>query len=165
MPPSQRWPAASHTGRSPLGNVFNGRLNMGLIKEFKEFAVKGNVIDMAVGIIIGAAFTSIVNSLVNDVIMPPIGLALGGIDFSGFSVQLKEATTDAATGKVTPAVMLNYGRFINATISFLIVAWVVFIMVKLVNMAKKKEAAAPAPPSKSEELLTEIRDLLKRRAV
>lgn len=139
---------------------------MGIFKEFKEFAVKGNVIDMAVGIIIGAAFTSIVTSLVNDVVMPPIGYVTGGVDFSDKHVVLQDAVVAAEGVKAKPAVALNYGRFINAIISFLIVAWAVFLMVKLVNMAKRKEAAAPpppAPPTKDQELLSEIRDLLKRR--
>lgn len=139
---------------------------MGIFKEFKEFAVKGNVIDMAVGIIIGAAFTSIVTSLVNDVVMPPIGFVTGGVDFSDKHMVLQDAVAAADGVKAKPAVVLNYGRFINAIISFLIVAWAVFLMVKLVNMAKRKEAAAPpppAPPTKDQELLSEIRDLLKRR--
>lgn len=133
---------------------------MGILKEFQEFAVKGNVLDMAVGIIIGGAFGTIVKSLVDDVIMPPIGLLLGGVDFSDLKVPLKAAEGDA------PAVAINYGSFINNVISFLVVAWAVFMLVKAMNNFKKKEAAAPAappPPTKDQTLLTEIRDLLARR--
>ncbi len=106
---------------------------MSIIKEFKEFAIKGNAIDMAVGIIIGAAFGKIVNSLVNDVIMPPIGLLLGGVDFKDLKIVLKAAGVD------TPAVTLNYGQFINTTIDFLIVAFSIFIVVKGINALKRKE--------------------------
>ncbi len=134
---------------------------MGMIKEFQEFAVKGNVVDMAVGIIIGGAFGTIVKSLVDDVIMPPIGLLLGGVDFSNIVIPLKAATAD------TEAVTMNIGSFINNIISFLIVAWAVFLLVKGMNSLKKKAeeqpAAAPEPP-KEQVLLTEIRDLLKARA-
>jgi large conductance mechanosensitive channel len=105
---------------------------MSIIKEFKEFAVKGNAVDMAVGIIIGAAFGSIVNSLVNDVIMPPIGVLLGGTDFSNLAATLKAATL------TSPAVVLKYGKFINTVINFLIVAFSVFLMVKAINTLKKK---------------------------
>ena len=131
-----------------------------MIKEFQEFAVKGNVVDMAVGIIIGGAFGTIVKSLVSDIIMPPIGLLMGGIDFSQLVVTLKDATADAE------AVTINYGVFINNVISFLIVAWAVFMLVKGMNSLKKKaeEApAAPAEPPKEQVLLAEIRDLLKAR--
>ncbi len=137
---------------------------MGMIKEFQEFAVKGNVVDMAVGIIIGGAFGTIVKSLVDDVIMPPIGLLLGGIDFSNIVITLKEATADAE------AVTMNIGMFINNVISFLIVAWAVFLLVKGMNSLKKKAEAepeaAPTPvePPKEQVLLAEIRDLLKARA-
>ncbi|MEM8937326.1 MAG: large-conductance mechanosensitive channel protein MscL [Pseudomonadota bacterium] len=134
---------------------------MGMVKEFQEFAVKGNVVDMAVGIIIGGAFGTIVKSLVNDVIMPPIGLAMGGIDFSDITIPLKAATEDAE------AVSINIGLFINNVISFLIVAWAVFMLVKAINSLKKKEEeapAAPAEPPRQEVLLEEIRDALKTRA-
>lgn len=140
---------------------------MGMIKEFKEFAVKGNVVDMAVGIIIGGAFGTIVKSLVSDVLMPPIGLMMGGVDFSNLFVTLGEGefeTLDAA--KEAGAATLNYGVFLNNVISFLIVAFAVFLLVKGINAAKKKEEAKPAPPAappKEEVLLTEIRDLLKAR--
>jgi len=133
---------------------------MGVIKEFQEFAIKGNMVDMAVGIIIGGAFGTIVKSLVDDIIMPPIGLALGGIDFSDIVFTLKEATADAA------AVTMNIGSFINNIISFLIVAWAVFLLVKAMNSLKKKAEETPAEPStppKSEVLLEEIRDAIKAR--
>lgn len=133
---------------------------MGIIREFQEFAVKGNVVDMAVGIIIGGAFGTIVSSLVNDVLMPPIGLLMGGVDFSDKVLTLKAATADAE------AVTLNYGNFINNVISFLIVAWAVFMLVKGMNSLKKKQeeapAEAPAPP-RQEVLLEEIRDALRAR--
>jgi len=131
-----------------------------LLKEFKEFALRGNVVDMAVGIVIGAAFTSIVNSLVKDVIMPPIGFVTGGVDFSNLMITLRAATAD------TEAVTINYGLFINALISFLIVAWALFMLIKGMNMLVKKEEAKPAepaPPPKQEVLLEEIRDLLAKQ--
>ena len=131
---------------------------MSLIQEFKAFASRGNVIDMAVGIIIGAAFGKIVSSFVGDVIMPPIGLILGGVDFSDLAVTLK-----AAEGE-TPAVVIAYGKFIQTIIDFLIISFAIFMGLKAINTLKKKqeeEAAAPAGPTKDQELLTEIRDLLK----
>ncbi len=133
---------------------------MGIIKEFQEFAVKGNVVDMAVGIIIGGAFGTIVKSLVDDVIMPPIGLALGNVDFSSIVITLRQATADAE------AVTINIGTFINNVIAFLIVAWAVFMLVKGMNSLKKKQEEAPTeapPPPRSEVLLEEIRDALKAR--
>ncbi|MGY3851378.1 large-conductance mechanosensitive channel protein MscL [Aeromonas aquatilis] len=133
---------------------------MSLIQEFKAFAARGNVIDMAVGIIIGAAFGKIVSSFVGDVIMPPIGLILGGVDFSDLAVTLK-----AAEGN-TPAVVIAYGKFIQTIIDFLIISFAIFMGLKAINTLKKKqeeEAAAPAGPTKDQELLTEIRDLLKSR--
>ena len=132
---------------------------MGFIKEFKEFAMKGNVVDMAVGIIIGAAFGKIVSSLVNDVIMPPIGIIIGGVDFSDLAVTIKEAAGDA------PAVMLSYGKFIQTVIDFTIIAFAIFMVIKAMNALKRKEEEAPAPPPeppKQELLLAEIRDLLKK---
>jgi large conductance mechanosensitive channel len=132
---------------------------MKFFDEFKSFAMKGNVVDMAVGIIIGAAFGKIVSSLVNDIIMPPIGVLLGGVNFSDLKVIVKAAT------EAKPAVTWNYGTFIQVTIDFLIVAFAVFLLVKAVNAAKKKEATAPpAPPAQTKDqvLLTEIRDLLKK---
>jgi large conductance mechanosensitive channel len=134
-----------------------------MIKEFREFAVKGNMIDMAVGIIIGGAFGKIVSSLVNDVIMPPLGQLIGGVNFTS----LKLTIGSVVEGK-DPAT-LNYGNFIQTTVDFLIVAWAVFMMVKAINAMKRKEAAAPAAPAappaptKDQQLLAEIRDLLKAR--
>lgn len=128
---------------------------MSIIKEFKEFAVKGNVVDMAVGIIIGAAFGKIVSSAVADVVMPPIGLLLGGVDFSALAFTLRAATAEA------PAVVIGYGKFIQTAVDFIIVAAAVFLLVKGVNSLKRKEQAAPAPSAEA-VLLTEIRDLLKQ---
>lgn len=134
---------------------------MSIGSEFKAFVMRGNVVDLAVGVIIGAAFGSIVTSLVGDVFMPVIGQITAGIDFSKAALVLKEASAD---GK-TPAVLLAYGKFIQACINFLIVAFVIFLVVKGMNALKKKEAAAPAAPpepSAQEKLLAEIRDLLKK---
>jgi large conductance mechanosensitive channel len=128
-----------------------------MLEEFREFAIKGNVVDLAVGVIIGAAFGKIVNTLVTGVIMPPIGLLLGGIDFSSFAITLKSAAEVA--GKVVPAVLLQYSVFINTVIEFAIVAFAVFLLVKAINMARRQQAAAPPP--REEILLTEIRDLLR----
>jgi large conductance mechanosensitive channel len=132
---------------------------MKILDEFKQFAMKGNMVDMAVGIIIGAAFGKIVASLVNDIIMPPIGLLLGGVNFTDLKVVMKAAT------EVNPAVTWNYGSFIQVAIDFLIVAFVIFMLIKGINAMKKKEEAAPATPpapTKDQVLLTEIRDLLKK---
>jgi large conductance mechanosensitive channel len=137
---------------------------MKIVEEFKQFAMKGNMVDMAVGIIIGGAFGKIVSSLVNDVIMPPLGLLLGGVNFSDLKLNLKAAGVDEA-GNVIEAVTLNYGMFIQTFIDFLIIALAIFMMIKAMNQMKKKEEAAPATPpepSKEEKLLTEIRDLLKK---
>jgi large conductance mechanosensitive channel len=137
---------------------------MGLLKEFREFAVKGNVIDLAVGIIIGAAFNGIVQSLVNQVIMPPIGLVTGGIDFSQLEWVL--VPENPATEEIEK-VAIQYGAFINTLIQFLIVAFVVFMLVKIINKLRREQAAqpdpAPAAPTATESLLTEIRDELKAR--
>ncbi len=133
---------------------------MSIIKEFKDFAVKGNVVDMAVGVIIGAAFGKIVSSLVGDVIMPPIGVLLGGVDFSSLALIVKEAVGEA------PAVVISYGKFIQTLIDFTIIAFAIFMAVKAINSTKKKAEEAPAAPpapSKEEMLLTEIRDLLKEK--
>ncbi len=133
---------------------------MGMMKEFKTFALKGNVMDMAVGIVIGAAFGAIVASFVADVIMPPIGLLLGGVDFNSLGVILSEATVDSE------AVVLKYGVFIQTLVNFIIIALAVFVAVKGINSMKKKEEAAPsAPPAPSneEKLLAEIRDLLQNK--
>lgn len=138
---------------------------MSLWQEFKTFAMRGNVMDMAVGIIIGAAFGQIVNSLVKDVIMPPIGILLGKMDFSKLGITLKTAVMEGDK-VVAEAVKINYGVFINTIVNFLIVAVAVFAMVKVMNMAKKKEEAKPTPPpapTKEELLLTEIRDILKSK--
>jgi len=140
---------------------------MSFFKEFKTFAMRGNVLDMAVGIIIGAAFGRIVNSLVNDILMPPLGMLLTRMDFSDMVVTLKPAVTDSSGAIVTPAVTVGYGTFINAIINFVIVAFAVFLLVKAFNSAYKKEKPAPpAPPSvsKEEQLLTDIRDILKARS-
>ena len=133
---------------------------MSIIKEFKDFAVKGNVVDMAVGVIIGAAFGKIVSSLVGDVIMPPIGVLLGGVDFSSLALIVKEAVGEA------PAVVISYGKFIQTLIDFTIIAFAIFMAVKAINSTKKKAEEAPAAPpapSKEDMLLTEIRDLLKEK--
>ncbi len=132
---------------------------MGMLQEFKEFAVKGNVVDMAVGIVIGGAFGKIVTSFTNDVLLPPIGLATGGVDFSNLALTLQEAT------EATEAVTVKYGVFINTVIDFTIIAFAIFLVVKALNAAKKQEEEAPAKPpapSKEEVLLTEIRDALRR---
>ena len=144
---------------------------MGFIQEFKSFALKGNVMDMAVGVIIGGAFGKIVTSVVNDVLMPPIGMLLGGTDFSELSVTLnqKAVETAAAAGETVEPVLWKYGAFVQTCVDFLILAFCVFLLVKGINaLSKKKEEApaapAPAPePSKEEVLLTEIRDLLKEK--
>jgi len=137
-----------------------------MLKEFRDFAMRGNVIDLAVGIIIGAAFTSVVNSLVKDIIMPPIGYIMNGIDFSNFFLVLKgDEYASLKAAQDAGAVSVNYGVFINAVINFLIVAFAVFMLVKQVNRLKKQEAAAPAAPpapTTSEKLLMEIRDALKQ---
>jgi large conductance mechanosensitive channel len=144
-----------------------------MLKEFKEFAVKGNVLDMAVGIIIGAAFGTVVQSLVRDVIMPPIGMLLGGVDFTNLFLTVKAGEVAGpyltlADAQAAGAVTINYGVFVNAVISFLVVAFSVFLLVRSFNKLKRKEEAAPpaAPPEPpaEERLLTEIRDLLKAQA-
>jgi len=139
---------------------------MGMMKEFREFAVKGNAVDMAVGIIVGAAFGKIVSSLVNDVIMPPIGRLLGGVDFSALFVNLGEGSfATLAEAKAAGAPTLNYGSFLQTVLDFTIIAFAVFLLVKGINALKKKEEAKPAEPAKPSEevlLLREIRDGLKR---
>lgn len=135
---------------------------MGMMSEFKEFAMKGNVVDLAVGVVIGGAFGKIVDALVAKVIMPPIGLLIGGVDFSKIAITLKEASVDAA-GKEVPAVAIGVGDFLNALIQFIILAFAIFIVVKAINRMRKPEVApAPAAPPEDVELLREIRDLLKR---
>lgn len=128
---------------------------MSIIKEFKDFAVKGNVVDMAVGIVIGAAFGKIVTSAVGDVIMPPIGLLIGGVDFSDLAVTLK-----AAEGN-SPAVVISYGKFLQTILDFIIVAFAIFMVIKGLNKLKLKNTPPPAGPTKDQELLSEIRDLLR----
>ncbi|MBW8323567.1 MAG: large-conductance mechanosensitive channel protein MscL [Prolixibacteraceae bacterium] len=141
---------------------------MKLVNEFKAFAMRGNVVDMAVGIIIGGAFGKIVSSVVADVIMPPIGLLLGGVKFTDLKIVLKDAILDPTGAVTTQAVSINYGNFIQTTVDFLIIAFAIFMMIKAMNSLKKKEEApaeapAPPPPTKEEILLTEIRDLLKQK--
>ncbi len=133
---------------------------MSFVQEFKQFAVKGNVVDMAVGIIIGAAFGKIVSSFVSDVIMPPLGVLIGGVNFTDLAITVKEAVGDAA------AVTINYGKFIQTIFDFVIIAFAIFMAVKFINRLKRQEEAAPATPPappKEEVLLTEIRDLLKQQ--
>ena len=134
---------------------------MGMMSEFREFAMRGNVVDMAVGIVIGGAFGKIVTSFVNDVLMPPIGLAIGGVDFSDLSVVLKQATGEAE------AVTLNYGAFIQSVVDFTIIAFAIFMVIRAMNSMKRKEEEAPPeePPKPTDEvlLLQEIRDELKQR--
>ena len=132
---------------------------MSMMSEFRDFAMRGNVVDMAVGIVIGGAFGKIVSSFVNDVLMPPIGMALGGVDFSDLAMTLKEASGDIA------AVTLNYGAFIQTVIDFIIIAFAIFMVIKAMNNLKRKEEEAPAAPPKpsaEETLLAEIRDLLRK---
>lgn len=142
---------------------------MGILKEFRAFAMRGNVVDMAIGIIIGGAFGKIVSSLVNDVIMPPIGLLIGGVNFSDLKITLREAIT-STEGIVSPAVTLNIGSFIQTLVDFVIIAFAIFMMIKGINtltekLRKEEAATPPAPPhpSNEEKLLTEIRDLLKQK--
>jgi large conductance mechanosensitive channel len=143
-------------------------MTMALMKEFKEFAMRGNVMDMAIGIILGGAFGKIVSSFVGDVLMPPLGLLLGGVDFTGKFMGLKAGTyTTLAEAKAQGIPTLNYGTFLQTVIDFVIIAFAIFLMIKAMNSAKKKEAEAPpAPPAPSaqEKLLAEIRDLLKARS-
>ncbi len=138
-----------------------------MFKEFKEFAMKGSLVDMATGIIIGAAFGTVVTSLVDDILMPPIGMMMGGVDFSNLFVVIKEGATSAPYATVEAAanagaVTVNYGMFINNIISFIVVALAIFFVIKAVNKAKRAEEEAPAEPPANEVLLAEIRDLLKK---
>ena len=142
-----------------------------MLKEFREFAMRGNVVDMAVGVVVGAAFGAIVTSLVNDIVMPPIGLLLGGVDFSNLFVVLKDGVkapgpyATLADAKAASAVTLNIGVFINAILNFTIVAFAVFMAVRAINAARREQPPAPAAPpapTPTEALLTEIRDLLRR---
>ena len=138
---------------------------MGMISEFRQFAMRGNVVDLAVGVIIGSAFGKIVSSFVADVLMPPIGALLGGTDFTGFKIVLKDKVMEGDK-IVTQAVTLNYGNFIQVTIDFLIIAFSIFMMIKLINSMNKKNLPPPPPPAEptnEEKLLTEIRDILKSK--
>ncbi|WP_026463073.1 large-conductance mechanosensitive channel protein MscL [Adhaeribacter aquaticus] len=137
---------------------------MSFFSEFKQFAVKGNVIDLAVAVVIGAAFGSIVTSLVNDLIMPPIGMITGGVDFTELKIQLSNPVMEGEK-VIKEGASINYGNFIQTIVNFLIIALAIFAMVKSINSLKRKEEAAPATPtlSKEEILLTEIRDLLRNR--
>ena len=139
---------------------------MGMMKEFREFAVKGNVVDMAVGIIIGAAFGKIVSSMVADVVTPPLGLAIGGVKFTNLSVTLRDSIPAIGTEAAKAPVLLNYGMFMQTVFDFIIVAFVIFMAIKGINKLKRQEAVTPPPtpaaPPRQEVLLAEIRDLLKK---
>lgn len=137
-----------------------------MLEEFRKFAMRGNVMDLAVGVVVGAAFTAIVNSLVKDVIMPPIGLLLGGIDFSNFFVVLKgsHAVQTLKAAQDAGAVTINYGQFLNTIINFIIVAFALFLVVRQINRLATPKPSAPPPPPEDVQLLKEIRDLLKARA-
>lgn len=143
---------------------------MGFAKEFKEFAMRGNVIDMAVGVVIGAAFGKIISSLVDDIIMPLVGVATGGINFTDYKFVIQQAVVDGTTQEILkPEVTLNWGTWIQTIVDFIIVAFCIFIAIKAINQLKRKEEAAPAPapdpePTKEEVLLTEIRDILRKQA-
>jgi large conductance mechanosensitive channel len=137
-----------------------------MLKEFKEFALKGNMVDLAIGVIIGGAFGKLVDSIVNDILMPIIGLLTGGVDFSNMYIQLAGAPAATLAAARAAGATLAYGNFITLVINFLIIAWVLFMVVKAMNRLKKKEPVAPeapAAPSKEEVLLTDIRDLLAKR--
>ena len=138
---------------------------MKFLQEFKQFAMRGNVVDMAVGIIVGGAFGKIVSSLVSDVIMPPIGLLVGGVNFTELRIVIKQALLDSAGQIVSPAVTINYGSFIQVIFDFIIIALAIFSMIKLINKfsLRKEEANKATPPPTDIQLLTEIRDLLKER--
>jgi len=141
---------------------------MSFTSEFRDFVSKGNVVDLAVGVVIGGAFGKIIDSLVNDILMPPLGILIGGVDFKELKIAVKAATVDAAGAVTHPAVTINYGAFIQAAITFLLIALAVFVfVVKPMNALRKKmiakeEPAGPPPPTKDQTLLTEIRDLLKK---
>ncbi|OJU41050.1 MAG: large-conductance mechanosensitive channel protein [Alphaproteobacteria bacterium 65-37] len=139
-----------------------------MLQEFKKFAMRGNVVDLAIGVIIGAAFSKIIDSLVNDIIMPIIGRIAGGLDFTNYFVGLTPAASQAATYDAAKkaGATLGYGTFLTVSVNFLIIAWVLFLVIKGINRVSKREAEAPAappPPTKEQELLTEIRDLMKTR--
>ena len=139
-----------------------------MLQEFKKFAMRGNVVDLAIGVIIGAAFSKIIDSLVNDIIMPIIGRIAGGLDFTNYFIGLTPAASQAATYDAAKkaGATLGYGTFLTVSVNFLIIAWVLFLVIKGINRVSKREQEAPAappPPTKDQELLTEIRDLLKTR--
>ncbi len=140
---------------------------MSFFKEFKEFAMRGNVIDMAVGVVIGAAFGKIISSLVDDIIMPLVGVATGGINFTDYKWVIQQAVIDGQTQEILkPEVTMNWGSWVQTVVDFIIVAFCIFLAIKAINQLKRKEAEAPAPapePTKEEVLLTEIRDLLKEK--
>lgn len=139
---------------------------MGLLQEFKEFAMRGNVVDMAIGIVIGAAFGEIVGSLVKDVIMPPLGAAMAGVDFSALALKIPSRIPGLSEGTTSPPIEIKYGVFLNTIIKFIIVAFALFMVIKLMNTLKKKQESAPPPPpapAPSEMYLKEIRDLLAKR--
>lgn len=136
---------------------------MGLLKEFREFSIKGNAIDLAVGVIIGAAFGKIITSIVNDLLMPPIGLLVGGMDFKNLKIIMKDPVSDTTGKIITEAVSLNYGNFIQTTIDFLIIAFCIFMVVKAINSFKRKEEEKPPAPKEEVVLLTEIRDALTKK--
>jgi large conductance mechanosensitive channel len=167
------WSTPTHANqRNETTSNNNHLFAMSLIKEFKEFAMKGNVVDLAVGVIIGAAFGKIVTSVVNDILMPPIGKAMGGVNFGDLFISLDAAKTQGITtlakAKEAGAAVIAYGSFINTVIDFTIVAFCIFMVIKLMNAMKQKPAPAaptvPPEPTKEEKLLTEIRDVLKARA-
>lgn len=142
-------------------------MKLKFLEDFKQFAMRGNVIDMAVGIIIGGAFGKIVSSLVADIIMPPIGLLIGGVDFTDLKITLKHAVLSPQGEVVSPAVAIDYGKFLQTTLDFLIIAFAIFMFIRLItNLQRKKEEApaAPAEPAADIKLLTEIRDLLKNKS-
>ena len=135
---------------------------MGLVKEFREFAVKGNVLDLAIAVVIGAAFGKIVSSIVNDIIMPPLGIIIGGVSFTDIKINLKSAIIDATGKVITPAVTMNIGNFIQTTFDFLIIAFCIFLIIKSINKFKKKdEEEKPCAPSQEQLILGEIRDAIK----
>jgi large conductance mechanosensitive channel len=145
-----------------MNSIFTKNKIMKIIKDFKAFAMKSNVLDLAVGIIIGAAFGKIVASLVSDVIMPPIGVLVGGINFTDIKITIKDAVMDPANGKILKeAVVLKIGNFIQSLVDFIIIAFSIFMLITGVSKVNKKTPTAPTPPTKQEELLVEIRDLLK----
>ncbi len=135
---------------------------MGMISEFKEFISRGNVVDLAVGVVIGAAFGKIVTALVDGVVMPLVGLVLGGVKFSELAVTLREAEVDAAGAEVAPALVLNYGNLIQTAVDFLLIAFVIFLFLKAYNRVRKTQEEAPAAPPEEVLLLREIRDNLKK---